>query len=329
MRIEKILSFIFLIESLAATSCKSRESQTMGGGNGNGGGNGGPEEVKLRDLDTVGTVNIPLEEVSGSCVTSDHGGERMYFIGDRSYGVASYDPGNQSTGEVIDLSGAFPSSQPSQWEAISCSNSGMAYILNESPGNLYVVNLKTQKLVKTIEFATVNGMPKTWNKSENSKGEGILILNNGHIFVLKEKDVPLLIEYGPEGDSAQGLDADLAPYIVQGNPFSNKKKETYVPLHEWEFNDQALSNMKDFSEITRDPEGRVYILSQESQLVGKIEGKLRTDEGKVDIRKFYKLPKSIPNPEGLSVLGGFNLVVSSDIPSDNKDNVFILTAADD
>ena len=177
--------------------------------------------------------------------------------------------------------------------------------------------------MSAIHLRTERDNPPGWRQNENSRGEGFILLNNGHIIVLKEKDPGLFIEFGPLNSVAEGL---LPELIVQNEdrfPVSVSNGDLdYYPLKIWQMSDTATAMMKDFSELTVSPEGRVYILSQESNIVGLLEGRLKVDEEKATMRKYYKIPSSIDYPEGMSFNRDSVLYIGSDQKNLNSNNIY-------
>jgi hypothetical protein len=317
VHVRKKLTFLMLLVATAA-GCKARSKSEVANSSGS-------------KLDVAWSTNIPLVEISGSCAVPSNGGDTMYFVGDRLYTVATVQitGGSVSAVRDIDFSSELNSLNPSQWEAIACAADGTLFVLNENPGTVIVLDPETQKVLKVIHLSSDGQFPSTWDDDPNSKGEGLLVMGNGHIFVLKEKKIPLIIEFGPSGDQAEGLSSAMLTSPLQSDPFSEEKEEVFYPLRQWEFNDQAQARMVDFSDLASDRQGRVYVVSQESNVIGKVEGKLKVDEGKVDIRDFYDLPDIVKNPEGLTILSDDSVVVSTDRQSADKDNVFFFgTLAD-
>ena len=98
----------------------------------------------------------------------------------------------------------------SQFEGVAADGAGRVFILEESPGHVYVFDAALTKVEARITlrvrpddpaFAT---LAEAWAAHPNSRGEGIVLLDRGHLLILKEKDPRRLIEFGPDGDQPVG-----------------------------------------------------------------------------------------------------------------------------
>lgn len=189
-----------------------------------------------------------------------------------------------------------------------------------------MLNREFDKLLNRINLHYDENRPPGWNQNINSRGEGMILMRNGHLFVLKEKNPPLLIEYGPRGDSPEGLTPELVVSSSNSFPLPAVFDVTFYPLQSWEFSERALRNFTDFSDMAVGPDNRIYLLSEESRTIGKIEGRLRPSESKIDIRKVYHLPRKIKSAEGLVIGPDLVPYVGSDLKNYNKPNLYKLDA---
>jgi uncharacterized protein YjiK len=209
----------------------------------------------------------------------------------------------------------------SQWEGVATDSKGRFFILEESPGAVYVIDSARKHLTQTITLDYKQEGLRAGGFEENSLGEGIALLQKGHILILKEKSPAMLIEFGPEGDDPIGVSPETL--IAKREAFQLSDGETikYKPLKWWRFTDKSKSFMQDLSELAVGPEGVLYALSDESNRLARLESRLPVKEDKVNIKEYWDLPKAMEHPEALTFVGGAP-VIGVDT-KDGKENLFI------
>jgi uncharacterized protein YjiK len=143
--------------------------------------------------------------------------------------------------------------------------------------------------------------------------------------VLKEKDPGMIIEYGPPGSRAEGMTRRMLMTPRAKFPLESEPRQNWAPLAAWSFDDQTQAVMKDFSELAVGPDKRIYVLSQESGVIGRLEDGLSTDQQTVGMTEFYKIPSHIENAEGLIVDSEFMLWIANDSKKTKKPNIFRLS----
>lgn len=283
------------------------------------------------------TASIPIREVSGLGLRWAEGGAlELLAVGDRD---ASYAHGAVDV-DFIRLDDQKLSSndrrnnnenEGSQWEAVTSDASGSLFVLQENPGKLLIFDGKTRDLVQEIEV-NVDGR-KDW-KDPNSRGEGMVLLKNGHILLLKEKDMPALVEVGPNGDRPKGYRAgdavgprDRFPLPPATEERGHTRPTKFGVLKQWKVGDGSSKHAEDMSDLAAGPDGRLYVLSDQSRTISIVdEGGVSPDEDKFRFDESFKLPHRIEKPEGLVVLDSDHILVATDIPEE-KDNLFALRLA--
>lgn len=268
---------------------------------------------------------LPMEELSGLDLLKFDAEGRPEFlgVGDHDFVVSRFklkDGFTSMENTLVDLRTLF-NQATSQWEGVATDGAGRVFLLEESPSFLYVVDENLSGVLAKIklELAGVPGIQGDANN--NSLGEGLTLLRNGHIIVLKEKDPPALIEFGPKNDQPIGVSAETLLSRDQPMPVL-AGTSSFHALKIWTFTDKARNLMTDFSEIAVGPESNIYLLSDESKRIGRLESKLRVTEDKVAIKRYWDLPSSIESPEGLSFVGQTALVGSD--KKGGGPNVFVL-----
>jgi len=216
--------------------------------------------------------------------------------------------GNASKITKHDLSGLFGNGA-SQWEAVAGDGSGAVFILAEASDKISVLDADLKKIVHTIQLSVPksHALSKAWQDDANSHGEGMVLLSNGHVLVVKEKDPVALIEFAVDGEAAQGYDASLA---LGDRAFKLPRgaSSTMTPVHHWLLKASQVSAIGDVSELAVDTDGRLLLLTDQGRSVVRVERGLRADEDKMDIKALYKLPSAVDKPEGLVMASGIPLV---------------------
>jgi uncharacterized protein YjiK len=117
-----------------------------------------------------------------------------------------------------------------------------------------------------------------------------------------------------------GPDTFLAPEEA----FVAPAHDRLVALKVWEFSKSLAALAKDASDMTVGPDGRIYMLSDESAVLIRLEGHLKADEAKVRESAFWKLPGEIVKPEGLVIDKAMRPWVAVDRKQTDRPNLFRL-----
>jgi hypothetical protein len=89
-------------------------------------------------------------------------------------------------------------------------------LLQEGPSRVLVLSAGLARVEAVVELAVAPGQPgfgREWADDDNARGEGLLLMDRGHLLVAKQKDPVCLIEFGPAGDAPLGVSPEtlLAP----------------------------------------------------------------------------------------------------------------------
>jgi len=299
-----------------------------------------PDRDDLDKLDTLGWDGYaPIAEASGLAVRRGVDLDEILVIGDhdRVLAVAPFfetpDPGWLSFVRH-DVAWLFPEGEgtAAQWEAVTVDAAGNVFVLEEQPGAVYVLSPALDARLHTIHLEVPGGggwrddLAEDWADEPNSRGEGLVLGETGHLLVLKEKKPSLLVEFGPPWDEPVGYRASARPFGEATDfPLPEGQESTYVPLAVWEFKSKVRELMPDMSELAVGPEGSLYIVSGEARVLARIEGDLGVhDDAKISIDLAWKIPKRAVNPEGLVSIRPFEFLVASD--QADGDNLFYLSA---
>lgn len=280
---------------------------------------------------SVGKLAIDLTELSGLGMRRHAGELHLLAVGDATYelamGALDLDDVEATTFHSIDLAGLLPESNPngSQWEAVASDGSGRIFVLEESPGRIFVFDPALQRLERTIELRvdrtrddSLDDLAKSWSKEANSRGEGLVLLRNGHVLVLKEKNPRALIEFGPAGEAAQGYSPKLA---VRGDDeFLLEDADVFVPLHVWSLD--KSKRLADLSDLAVAVDGTLFVTSDQGAALAALPARFDSSNRELELERVTKLPSKTKSAEALVFLDDGRAIVGCDI--DKKNNALIL-----
>jgi uncharacterized protein YjiK len=279
------------------------------------------------ELERIGRSRVPLPEVSGLSSSYDGSTTTLVAVGDDrvSFAVARVDP-DGTVGEWTVLTTADVGARGDrereflQLEAAALDGQGRVWVLTEETSRLAGVDIGARAVVATavLDTSTIPELHASWSKAGASRGEGLLLLESGHVLVAKEKEPAGLVEFGPEGDAAQGVSA--ATVLRPGSAY-DVGTPRLVALGWWPLGRSVAALLEDLSDLAPDHEGGVWLLSDQSRRFARMVLPLEPG-GVVELGEVVALPHRIGKPEGLAFLPG-GLVAVSDDRHDEKDNLWV------
>jgi hypothetical protein len=274
-------------------------------------------EARLR---AYRVLDVPLREVSGICLRRGQAGQMsLIAVGDREAKLAwvllpgvDDDSTDWHTIDIAELPGSRLPRKDPQIEAVCADGAGRVLLLQEAPARAELLDLEAGRAVASIDLAVegTSELAQSWNDPDGSRGEGVVFLASGHLLIAKEKDPPALIEFGPVGSSSQGLVrggalADGARWPIElGN-------HRFVALAVW-LPDKALRKAcDDFSDLDIGPDGRLYLLSDKSTAIARLED-LPPGGGVAALTASWRLDDLDGKPEGLALAATGRAIVALD-----------------
>src|SRR6516164_2638756 len=233
----------------------------------------GKAKSNKNQLRVCRVVDVPLREVSGICLRRSRNGQMFLIaVGDRVAKIAWFSQ-PRSDGARIDwhtrniakLSGSMLPKHDPQIEAVCADGVGRIALLQESPPRVELIDPKASKVVASIDLA-IEGrgqIARAWSDPEGSRGEGMVLLPEGHLLVAKEKKPAALIEFGPSGSQSRGLLRGGAPANGERWPIK-KGHHRFVALAIWRPDKRLAKTCADFSDLAMGPDGCLYLLSDKS-----------------------------------------------------------------
>ena len=262
-------------------------------------------------LEVMATTRMPVPELSGLGRQGVSGQEGYLAVGDRTSALVTFEvdaEGAPANVRVHDLSPLFGDG-PSQWEAVAGDGAGAVFVLAEASDTIHVLSPALDRVDHRIHLTVPDDHPlsRSWQADPNSRGEGLVLLSNGHVLVVKEKNPVALVEFAPIGDAAEGYEGRLA-IGDRTFPISAELDVSMVAVKHWTLKTSDEDRVTDVSEITVDGEGRLLLLSDQARAAFSLERGLRVDEDRLDIKAALHLPPVIDKPEGLILVEGRILV---------------------
>lgn len=284
--------------------------------------------MRTKQLAIRRVFDVPLLEISGlGQRPRPEQGMQVLAVGDEDFTVVSASVESSTslsdfcTHRLHDLLGGGDE-QSSEWEAADGDSTGRVFILQESPGKVFILSPEL-RLLHTIDLSVEDDDRLDWEKSPNAQGEGLVLLANGHVVVAKEKEPPLLMEFGPEGDEASGIVSDLLLLERRRFPEPAEPSSKHVVLTVWDLDGEADARIDDISDVAVGPDERLYLLSDESRCIARVEHQLPAAQRKLSITAVWKLPEEIVQPEGLVLMDDMTPLVAIDRKEPNQ-NLFLL-----
>jgi uncharacterized protein YjiK len=290
------------------------------------------------ELEVVQVWDLDLSEVSGICERPTGQGRtrQLLAVGDQSHDILLGDLPVAGLGwfERRDLqplmAGAgLRTPESSQWEGIDTDATGRVFVLREVPGTVFVFDQALETLLHVFPL-TVEDDPaelEAWEADQNALGEGMLLLRNGHLFVVKEDKPRQLLEFGLPGARAEGLRADLPITDTGEFPTPPESRAVFHLLSAWDLGGAAMERIGDLSDVTVGPDGRIYVLSDESRCIARLQATLDPQDRLIEVDRMWDLPDRLHQPEGLVITGDWEVLVAVDHP-EPRQNLFLLRGLD-
>jgi uncharacterized protein YjiK len=290
------------------------------------------------ELDVRQVWDLDLREVSGICERlAGQGRDRQLLaVGDQSHHILVGDlrvggPGRFERRDLQPLvAGAgLRTPESSQWEGIDTDATGRVFVLREVPGTVIVFDEALEALLHVFPL-TVEDDPaelEAWEADQNALGEGVLLLRNGNLFVVKEDKPRQLLEFGLAGARAEGLRDDLPIAHASEFPTPQEHRATFRLLTAWDLGGAAMEDIGDLSDVTVGPDGRIYVLSDESRCIARLQATLDPEDRLVEVDRIWRLPDRLHQPEGLVVTGDWEVLVAID-HDEPRENLFLLGGLD-
>ncbi|MFN8070781.1 MAG: hypothetical protein U0R66_03050 [Mycobacterium sp.] len=261
--------------------------------------------AKAPKLKVLDVADIPLREVSGLAVD----GGRLLAVGDHdpvvfSAAVEPWPLGWHGT----DLAGLDLPGGGVQFEAVQSAGEDTVLLLQEQPARVLQIDLATPALVGTLVLDVPEGhrLREAWLGDRSSRGESMVVTECGHLLVVKEKDPPAILEFGPPGDAPVGWRRGSRPTPPAPGDAA------YTVLATWWLGETMHKQLPDISDATVGPDGRLYLLSDQGCALARLPDLLDPRGGTIEPVAVWRIAGSPQNPEGLVILPDGTVLVGLD-----------------
>jgi hypothetical protein len=297
----------------------------------------------MDELEVESRWRVDVPELSALSIRFREGArsQELLGIGDRSFSIAAGETHPPGAGTVsADLADSVSSwtldpDAGSQWEGLAADGPGCAFVLQEhagderQPSHVFGFAPDLRERVCVIALAVDGGAEwkEAWNEDKNARGEAVVLLRDGHLLIAKQKDPVRLIEFGPRGADAAGLDparflADDESFDYPSDPFVE-----YEPLVSWGIAREARDELRTVNDLAVF-EGRLFAISRKSHLIVELESRASPEEESLRVQQRWSVPADVKNPEGIAVEEGLVPIVADDLSAEEDvggPNIFALS----
>ncbi len=287
---------------------------------------------------------IPLTEVSGLTTSVDAAGQPILLAVGDAAAVVAWAPVDDlatswQTESLAGLRGSEVEGRSPQLEAIAADGCGGLLLVQESPNRGEFVDVAAREVVAQIELVMPDvagagsgcgsvavglaDLARSWADEDCSHAEGAVLLADGRLLVIKEKDPSAVIEFGPAGAEPLGFGAQR--WLARGAAWQPGAGEIrLVALAAWYPEPDLHDLMPDFSDAAVH-RGRLLLLSDQGEAVAVIAGATPGGDlfdGRLTAEHAVRLKGLADKPEGLAVLPDGDLVVACDLRTAKADNLY-------
>ena len=286
----------------------------------------GEDTGHVKGLSVQKRMSLNSVELSGLTRDSLVGGaQRFLSISDSRNEILEINPdASRIVAHGINAGRCPAVADASQFEAI-VADKDRIFVLQESSSLIFVLSGEDFSCQGVLTLTTAHDarIDSDWKADPNSRGEGFLLLKNGHIIVAKEKDPVTLVEFAPMGEGVSGFRTGDAVTGRDVFPMPRGSDTVYSAIKSWPLSSNSEFKVADISDLAIGPDGSIYALSDQSNGFGKIDSTLRPDEKTFKVKSFWQFPKKIIKPEGLSIGEDSHIYVTTD-GGEGLDNFFVL-----
>lgn len=262
-------------------------------------------------LDVRDRGDVPLREVSGFALR----GDELLAVGDREPTIFSAPAARWPlVWHATDLSGLDLPDGGTQFEAIAAAGGNTVVVLQEQPARVLHIDLAVPALLGAIllDVPEEHRLHEAWLGDRSSRGESLVLIDRGHLLVVKEKDPPAIIEFGPPGAQPVGWrrgGAGAGPAPADA---------TLTALATWWPAGELRKRLPDISDATVGPDGCLYVLSDQGSAIARLPDHLDAAGGEVDAEAVWRIAGRPENAEGLVILADGTPIVGIDTSSPRR-----------
>jgi len=261
---------------------------------------------------------LPMRELSALALRAGPSGQsQLLAVGDEDFAVVSAeleDTGEPAGTRRHDLLLSLRDTRVdvgsgSGFEGLASDGTGTIVLLQEEQARLLVMAADLSRLLHVIRLAVPRDDPllgTAWHREPNARGEGLLLLDRGHVLICKERADACLIEFGPPEDAPRGIAADTV--LAPRKPFARPDavESEFAPLAVWPLAEDTRNALPTINDLALGPDGRIYALSGHAQMIARFEPRLQPGE-RARATDSWRIGDGMPGgedarPEGLVIL---------------------------
>jgi hypothetical protein len=302
--------------------------------------------VRIQDVAARSAGAIPLAEVSGLAIGRDREDlVTVAAIGDRAATIAWAQVGadiEDLDWQTLSLGQAegtrIPGTDP-QLEAIAVDGALGILLVQEAPCRAEYIDARHLRVLAHVTLKIPVGcgsevLRRSWEDPDGSHAEGVIMLRDGHLLVVKEKDPAALLEFGPAGDAALGF--GVGTWLEAGEPWwrdvaAPPAQEVSLDLLAvWEPTAQMREICPDLSDATVGPAGSLVLLSDQGRCIAVVPaaGPASPDAfgGSFEATAVWRMSGIEDKPEGIVMLPNLDVLVACDRRKPKR-NLFVVPRA--
>ena len=304
--------------------------------------------MHIVDVDARLVGSIPLPEVSGLAIGLDRDAQvTVAAIGDKAASIvwATVEGGIEELAwQTLDLREAegtrIPRTDP-QLEAIAVDGALGILLVQESPCRAEYIDARQRRVLAhiTLDIPDEDGseaLRRSWRDPGGSHAEGVVLLKDGHLLIVKEKDPAALLEFGPAGDPPRGfggdrwLDAGQPWWPAPGSPSPSAQERAQevdlVLLAAWAPTAEMVALCPDLSDAAVGPAGNLILLSDKGCAIAVVPASSPAPsafDGSFEATTVWRMSGIPDKPEGIAVLPNLDVLVACDRRKPKK-NLFVI-----
>ena len=298
--------------------------------------------MRIIDVDAEKVGTIPLAEVSGLAVGRNRDGRMtIAAIGDRKATIAwasvadGIDDLEWQTLALRHAEGTRIPHHDPQLEAIAIDGALGLLLVQETPCRAEYIDAPGRRVLAHIDLdipddAGSDALRASWRDPDGSHAEGVVMLKDGHVLIVKEKDPAALLEFGPAGDPPRGYGPDR--WLDPGEPWwagagsESGQDVRLVLLAAWAPTAETVSACPDLSDAEVGPRGNLILLSDQGSsvaLVPPADAAADPFAGSFEATVVWRMSGVRSKPEGIVVLPDLSVLVACDRRKVKK-NLFVI-----
>jgi hypothetical protein len=299
--------------------------------------------MRIRDVVAERLGAVPLPEVSGLAIGLNRDARTtVAAIGDHAATIAWAELGESiedlewQTLSLQEAQGTqIPASDP-QLEAIAVDADVRILLVQEFPCRAEYIDARSRRVLAHIALEIPDGvgsevLRESWRDPDGSHAEGVVMLRDRHLLVVKEKDPVALLEFAPVGDAARGFGGDrwldAGQTWWEGIGADGAQDVTLVLVAAWAPTDVMTTACPDLSDAAAAPNGALVLLSDQGRSIAVVPdgtGSPARDpfDGSFEAISVWRI-SGLKKPEGIVVLPDLDVLVACDRRKLTK-NLFVI-----